>query len=81
MKNHFKKLEEMYLKANINSIVFDSSTILIKEGEAKISLAVSRCNISICSNMKYVVEINWQPIYLLQLVMVSRYLLLYLTQD
>ena len=41
MKNHFKKLEEMYLKANINSIVFDSSTILIKEGEAKISLDVS----------------------------------------
>ena len=41
MKNHFKKLEEMYLKANINSIVFDSSAILIKEGEAKISLDIS----------------------------------------
>ena len=37
----FRKLEEMYLKANINSSVFDSSTILIKEGEAKISLNVS----------------------------------------
>ena len=41
MKNHYRKLEEMYLKANINSSVFDSSTILIKEGEAKISLNVS----------------------------------------
>ena len=42
MENHFKKLERMYLKANINSMLFDSTSISIQEGKAKIGLKVSK---------------------------------------
>tara|TARA_Y100000991_G_scaffold57887_1_gene42407 strand:- start:200 stop:631 length:432 start_codon:yes stop_codon:yes gene_type:complete len=42
MENHFNKLERMYLKANINSMLFDSTSISIQEGKAKIGLKVSK---------------------------------------
>lgn len=39
-REHFKKLERMYLSANINTQVFDSTTAHIKKGKAEIGLTV-----------------------------------------
>jgi acyl-coenzyme A thioesterase PaaI-like protein len=41
MSDHFKKLERMYLSANINRLLFPSTDVLIKEGSAEISLEVN----------------------------------------
>ena len=38
---HFKKLERMYLQANVNTMVFNSTSCNIKEGEAEIGLTIS----------------------------------------
>lgn len=38
---HFKKLERMYLQANVNTMVFNSTTCNIREGEAEIGLIIS----------------------------------------
>ena len=35
---HFKKLERMYLQANVNTMVFNSTSCNIKGGEAEIGL-------------------------------------------
>ena len=39
-KAHFEKLERMYLSANINTQIFDSTTCRISEGQSEISLQV-----------------------------------------
>ena len=39
--SHFKKLERMYLQANINTMLFNPTTCKIKEGEAEIGLTIS----------------------------------------
>ncbi|HFA49938.1 MAG TPA: PaaI family thioesterase [Bacteroidetes bacterium] len=42
MKNeHFKKLERMYLQANVNTMIFDTTTCIISEGKAEIGLNIS----------------------------------------
>ncbi len=41
MSDHFKKLERMYLAANVNQRIFPSTEILIGEGNAEISLEVN----------------------------------------
>ena len=38
---HFKKLEQMYLQANVNTMIFNSTSCNIKEGEAEIGLIIS----------------------------------------
>jgi len=38
---HFKKLERMYLQANVNTMVFNSTSCNIKGGEAEIGLTIS----------------------------------------
>ena len=38
---HFKKLEQMYLQANVNTMIFNSTSCNIKEGEAEIGLTIS----------------------------------------
>lgn len=40
-QNHYGKLEKMYLEANVNKQVFDTTTIKIADGESTISLEVS----------------------------------------
>lgn len=40
-KEHFHKLEQMYLKADINSKLYPGSTIHISEGKAEVSIDVS----------------------------------------
>ncbi|MBC7388344.1 MAG: PaaI family thioesterase [Opitutaceae bacterium] len=41
MAEHFEKLQRMYLSAKINTMIFDTTTIDIVEGEAKISLQIT----------------------------------------
>ena len=38
---HYKKLERMYLQANVNTMVFNSTSCNIREGEAEIGLTIS----------------------------------------
>ena len=38
---HFQKLERMYLSANVNTQIYDTTTISISEGESEISLEVN----------------------------------------
>ena len=38
---HFQKLEQMYLQANVNTMVFNFTTCKIMEGEAEIGLSIS----------------------------------------
>ena len=40
LQDHFRKLENMYLRANVNTQLFDSTTIHIKDGSAEIQLEV-----------------------------------------
>lgn len=40
-EEHFRKLERMYLQANVNRIVFDSTTIKVEEGRAEIGMIVT----------------------------------------
>lgn len=40
-KDHFQKLEQMYLKASINSKLYPTSTIHISEGKTEVSLEIS----------------------------------------
>lgn len=40
MEDHFRKLERMYLKANINQKLFESTTCSIQEGKAQIGIVV-----------------------------------------
>lgn len=39
--SHFRKLEGMYLRANVNTMLFDTTTIQITEDETEIGLTVS----------------------------------------
>jgi uncharacterized protein (TIGR00369 family) len=38
---HFEKLERMYLQSNVNTMIFDSTSCTISDGEAEIGLVVS----------------------------------------
>ena len=38
---HYEKLERMYMQANVNTMVFNSTTCNIREGEAEIGLTIS----------------------------------------
>ncbi|WP_394748510.1 PaaI family thioesterase [Spongiimicrobium salis] len=38
---HYKKLERMYLKSNVNTMIFDTTTCTITEGSAEIGLTIS----------------------------------------
>lgn len=38
---HYEKLERMYLQANVNTMVFNSTSCNIREGEAEIGLTIS----------------------------------------
>ncbi|MFK7757179.1 MAG: PaaI family thioesterase [Flavobacteriales bacterium] len=40
-EDHFKKLERMYLQANVNRIIFDSTSIIVEEGKSEISMNVT----------------------------------------
>lgn len=40
-QSHFSKLERMYLGANVNTQIFDTTTVLISKGEAEIGLTVT----------------------------------------
>jgi len=40
-KDHYKKLEKMYLQANINTMIFDTTTCEISKGKSKIELNIS----------------------------------------
>ncbi len=40
-QEHYQKLERMYLKANIQTMLFETTTINISEGEAEIGLTIS----------------------------------------
>lgn len=40
-EEHFRKLENMYLKANINAQLFDTTTAKIAKGKAEIGLTIS----------------------------------------
>lgn len=40
-KSHFEKLEQMYLQANVNTMIYDTTTCKITEGQAEIGLDVS----------------------------------------
>ena len=40
-QEHYSKLERMYLKANINAIIYDTTTVKIAEKTAKIGLTIS----------------------------------------
>ena len=40
-KEHYKKLERMYLGANVNTMLFDTTTVSIGEGKATIGLEVT----------------------------------------
>lgn len=39
--DHYRKLERMYLNANINKQIFDTTTVNISEGKAEIGLKIS----------------------------------------
>jgi len=38
---HYRKLERMYLKANINRVIFDTTTVKISEKKAEVRLKIS----------------------------------------
>ena len=38
---HFQKLEKMYLNANINTMIFDTTTCKILDGHAEIGVTIS----------------------------------------
>lgn len=38
---HYQRLEQMYLKANIQAMLFDTASIKISEGEAEVGLEIS----------------------------------------
>ncbi|MEK6153127.1 PaaI family thioesterase [Flavobacteriaceae bacterium 3-367] len=40
-QSHFKKLERMYLQANVNTMLFDTTTCKISDGQAEIGLEIS----------------------------------------
>lgn len=40
-EEHFRKLERMYLQANVNRMIFDTTTCRISEEEAEIGLRIS----------------------------------------
>lgn len=40
-KTHFEKLERMYLHANVNTMIFDTTTCDISEGYSEIGLEIS----------------------------------------
>lgn len=40
-KDHFQKLEQMYLKAPVNSKLYPSSRIYVSEGKAEVSIEIS----------------------------------------
>ena len=40
-KSHFEKLEKMYLRANVNTMIFDTTTCYISEGYSEIGLEIS----------------------------------------
>jgi len=40
-KEHYRKLERMYLKANINTLIFDTTTINITKESTEIGLTIS----------------------------------------
>ena len=42
MKAHYKSLQKMYLNANINTMMFSSTTALISEARAEIGLTISK---------------------------------------
>ncbi|MCH8331713.1 MAG: PaaI family thioesterase [Bacteroidetes bacterium] len=39
---HYRKLERMYLEANINTMIFDTTTVKISEKKAEIGLKISK---------------------------------------
>lgn len=41
MKAHYQKLEKMYLNANIQTMLFETTTINISEGKSEVSLTIS----------------------------------------
>ena len=41
MEEHFRKLERMYLNAEVNKALYPSTTVLISEGTAEIGLEIS----------------------------------------
>ena len=41
MEEHFRKLERMYLKANLNTALYPSTIVRISEGSAEIGLEIS----------------------------------------
>lgn len=40
-KSHFEKLEEMYLQANVNKMIFSTTTCSISEGTSEIGLDIN----------------------------------------
>ncbi len=38
---HYRKLEKVYLQANVNTMIFDSTTVKISNGSAEIGLTIS----------------------------------------
>ena len=38
--DHFQKLERMYLDANVQTMIYDTTTVKISEGEAEIGLTI-----------------------------------------
>ena len=40
-KEHYKKLERMYLRANVNTMIYDTTTVNISKGKAEIGLTIS----------------------------------------
>jgi uncharacterized protein (TIGR00369 family) len=42
IKSHFEKLERMYLQANVNTMIFDTTTCVISEGYSEIGLKISK---------------------------------------
>jgi uncharacterized protein (TIGR00369 family) len=41
LTEHYRKLEKMYLQANINTMIFDSTTCKISQEKAEIGLSIS----------------------------------------
>ncbi|MEP1034259.1 PaaI family thioesterase [Ekhidna sp.] len=39
-QSHFDRLERMYLSANVNAMIFDTTTIKIEDGSAQIGLTI-----------------------------------------
>lgn len=41
MKDHYRKLQNMYLQANINTMIFDTTTCYISKGQSEITLQLA----------------------------------------